>query len=95
MSPDVIGKRTSIMNISVNIPVAGTWPSPEELAARNAVMASLNELGIGTFTGSGGGMGEMDFSYRVTDESAALSAVERVMREKLPTATYRVQVFDE
>ena len=56
------------MERSVNIPVAGMWPSPEELAARNAAMASLDAVGIGTCTGAGGGMGEMDFSYRVTDE---------------------------
>lgn len=66
------------MKVSVIIPFAGTSPSPDELAARNAAMASLDEVGIGTRIGAGGGMGEMDYSYRVTDEPAARSAIERI-----------------
>jgi hypothetical protein len=57
-------------HVFVTIPIGANWPTPEELAARDAVTDALTSADVGICTGAGGGMGEMDFSFRVTDESA-------------------------
>jgi hypothetical protein len=57
--------------LEVTIRIASTWPSCEELAARNRVEDVLDAACIGTCIGAGGGMAEMHLAYRVADESAA------------------------
>ena len=79
-------------HVFVTIPVAATWPTREELILRNAITDSLESLGIGTFTGAGGGMGEMDFSFQVHDVPAFHVAVETAMQSHLPGAKFCVRV---
>ena len=81
-------------NVSVHIPLATTWPTREEIAARDKVTDALNSNGIGKMTGAGGGMGEMDFSFQVADESTARSEIDRAMHEHMPGAVYRVRVTE-
>src|SRR5262245_29946717 len=50
-------------SVFVNIPVAATRPSGDELKARYAVIAAIDIADVGTCTGAGGGVGAMDFSY--------------------------------
>ena len=81
-----------MLQVFVTVPTASAWPSPSELAARNAVTDAITASGVGTCTGAGGGMGEMDFSYRVTDEAATRAAIESAMQTHMPNAKYRVRV---
>jgi len=76
----------------VMIPLAGTWPNREELAARNAVTDALTAAGIGSCTGAGGGQGEMDFSFQVDDENAARAAIASAMQSIMPGVVYQVRV---
>jgi hypothetical protein len=81
-----------MLSISVTIPVAGSWPSADELTLRNRVTAALTEVGIGKCKGAGGGCGEMDFSYNVSDEQVARTAIDVAMNQHLPGVAYRVRV---
>ena len=81
-------------SIWVTIPTVGTWPSASELSTRNAVTDALNATGIGTCTGAGGGMGEMDFSFRIEDEKAARSAIETVMQSLMPGVRYHIRLAE-
>jgi hypothetical protein len=67
--------------IEVEMSVASKWPSTAESARRNRVIERLDAIGIGTCTGAGGGMGKMDFSYRVADDVTAREAIALVMPE--------------
>ena len=49
---------------------------------------------IGTCTGSGGGCGEMDFSFRVDDEQTALKTIDAAMQTHMPGAEYRIRVTE-
>jgi hypothetical protein len=80
--------------ISVTIPCATTWPTSEELSARNAAMKEVDAAAIGKCTGAGGGMGEMDFCYRVDDEFAARTAIEQAMKKHFPNTPYRIKASD-
>ncbi len=80
--------------VCVSISVAGTWPSREELTMRNAVTDALDAAEIGKCTGAGGGRGEMDFSYRVSDEQAAREAIVAAMQSLMPGAQYRIRVSE-
>ena len=81
-------------SVWVTIPTAGAWPTPAELATRDAIIAALSAVGIGSCTGAGGGGGEMDFSFRVGDEHAACTAIEATMRDRTPGIAYRVRVSE-
>lgn len=81
-------------SVWVAIPTAATWPTPAELAARDAVTDELSAAGIGSCTGAGGGGGAMDFSFRVTDEQAARAAITSAMQAHLPGVEYRVRVSE-
>lgn len=81
--------------VFVEIPVDGEWPSPEDLNARNAVIEALDQRNIGEFIGSGGGMGNMDFSYRVTNEDKARQAIEATMARLLPNRLFTLEVSDD
>ncbi len=81
-------------SVWVTFPIAGTWPTPAELAARNAVTDALTLAGIGSCTGAGGGRGEMDFSFRVTDEKTARAAITSAMQEHMPGIEYRLRVSE-
>ena len=83
-----------MVQVFVTIPVTPAWPSPEELRARNSVIAAIDAARVGTCTGAGGGRGEMDFSYRVADEQAARAAIELAMQEHMPGATCRIRVCE-
>jgi hypothetical protein len=84
-----------MVQVFVTIPTISNWPTADELAARNAVTVALSAAGIGSCTGAGGGRGEMDFSYRVADESAARAAIASAMEAHMPGVVYRVRVSDE
>jgi hypothetical protein len=81
-------------HLFVTIPVAATWPTSEELTARNAVSDSLEADGIGNCTGAGGGMGEMDFSMKVSDEPAARAAIASAMQRHMPAAKFEIRVME-
>ena len=80
--------------IFVTIKVAQTWPSSKDLAARNAITDALNAAQIGKCTGAGGGMGEMDFSYQVVDESIARDSIVSTMQSIMPSAEYQISSSD-
>lgn len=81
--------------ISVDIPVAGDWPSTEDMDARNAIIDELDALNIGQFSGAGGGMGSVDFDYRVTNADAAVVAIKKTIAKHLPNREYSIHVADE
>ncbi|MEI8379168.1 MAG: hypothetical protein WCJ09_03510 [Planctomycetota bacterium] len=62
--------------------------------AWNAVTDALTAACIGTCTGSGGGCGEMDFSFRVDDEQTALKTIDAAMQTHMPGAEYRIRVTE-
>jgi hypothetical protein len=70
--------------ILIEIPVGDTWPTREELAARNEIIDEINRKSIGTCTGAGGGMKAMDFSYSVTDVDKAREVVAKVLQARRP-----------
>jgi mevalonate kinase len=85
-----------MITIEIRIPIASTWPTREELGARNAVEASLNAAGIGKVTGAGGGMGSIDLAYRVDDEAkitAAKAAIDEAMKTHMASFRYQVAVL--
>lgn len=77
--------------LTVTIKLAETWPSPKELAARNSVTDALDAAKIGKCIGAGGGMGEMDFAYDVTDESFARNEVTTAMQTLMPGSQFQVR----
>ena len=79
----------------VDIPVDGEWPSPDDMNARNAVVDELDELNIGEFIGSGGGMGSMDFSYIFADGEAGRRVIETLMEKHLPGREFTIRVCDD
>jgi hypothetical protein len=81
-------------SVFVTIPVAATWPSADELKARNAVIAAVDTSAVGISTGAGGGLGAMDFSYSVADVAAARAVIERAMTEHMPATEYEVRLSD-
>ncbi len=83
-----------MQTVWVTIPIAGAWPGPAELTARNAVTAALTAAGTGVCTGAGGGGGEMDFSFRVADEQAARVAIDAGMQAYMPGVAYRVRASE-
>ena len=78
--------------ISVSIATASFWPSTEELAARDRIMAELDTLSFGSNIGCGGGRGAVDFSYRVSDSTQAEEIIQRVIREHVPTTTPEIRI---
>ena len=82
----------SQLSIEVEMPVAYEWPSTAESARRNHVIERLDATGIGKCIGAGGGMGKMDFLYRVVDEVTAREAITAVMREVMPDAPFTIRV---
>ena len=64
----------------VEFRISDNWPSEEELAARNAAIDELNNSADGRCTGSGGGIGAMDFSFRAEAEAKARDMIDTVVR---------------
>jgi hypothetical protein len=83
-----------MLHLFVTIPIAETWPTPEDLASRDAAVDALTAAKVGNCRGAGGGMGEMDFSFQVSDESFARSETHRVMSQFFAGREYRVTVSD-
>ena len=81
--------------LSVDIPVAGDWPNPEEMNARNAITDELDAMGFGEFSGAGGGMGSMDFSYTVANAEVAEQTVKEVISKHLPNREFSVRMSDD
>jgi hypothetical protein len=81
--------------LEITIPIASTWPSRDELAARNTVEHALKSASIGKCTGAGGGMGQMHLTYRVTDESAARAAIAEAMKAHMPSFQYSLKGFEQ
>ncbi len=84
-----------MVTLEITIPVSAKWPTRDELAARNAVEAALNSAGIGIVSGVGGGMGEMELAYRVTDESKiadARASIDQAMKAHMASFQYKVRV---
>ena len=65
---------STMVTLEITIPIASTWPTREELNAQNAVESALVPVGIGKCTGAGGGMGQMDLTYRVDDDTQVPAA---------------------
>ena len=80
--------------LELTIPVASTWPSHEELTARNAVEDALNLADVGSFVGAGGGMGQMDLCFDVDDEASARAVIAQAMKIHMPGAKYRIEVVE-
>lgn len=80
--------------VLVTIVTASSWPDPAELKLRNAVTNALMAASLGTHTGSGGGLGEMDFSFRVADAQVASAVIDDIMHCQMPGAEYRIRVSD-
>ena len=78
--------------ISVSIPVADAFPSPEEMEARNRITDELDSIGFGNFVGAGGGFNQMDFQYEVDDIEAAQKQLVTVMAKHLPGKDFEVDV---
>lgn len=77
--------------LSVAIPTASTWPTIDDLSARNAITDDLSAANVGAFIGAGGGGGEMDFQFEVADEQAARDVIGAAIRRHLPGAKYQVR----
>jgi len=84
--------------LEITMPIASTWPTREELAARNAVEQALMASPVGTCTGAGGGMGQMHLTYRVDSESsvpAARAVIDEAMKNHMPNFKYQIRVYHE
>ena len=80
--------------LEITIKVASTWPSPEEMEARNAVEDAFMEADLGEFVGSGGGGGQMDLCFDVEDEAAARALIAQAMKMHMPAAKYRIEIVE-
>lgn len=74
--------------VSVNIQLAGAWPTNKELDERDAVMEELDRRQFGKFRGAGCGMGSMDVAYEVHSEVKALKELKEVVEQKIPKGEY-------
>jgi Immunity protein 26 len=84
--------------LTITIPIDAEWPTSKQLAARNKVEAALGASGIMHSSGAGGGLGEMDLSFRVDDDSrvpAARAKIEAAMALIMPGFEYEVAVQKE
>ena len=84
-----------MLTLEITIPVGSTWPTRDEINARNAVEEALDATGIGIVSGAGGGMGVMDLAFRLEDEAkvpAAHLAINEAMKTHMPNFKYTVRV---
>ena len=81
-------------SLSVLIPIATTWPTAIDLAARDTIIDALSTAKIGKCTGAGGGMGEMDFSFDVSDLAVSTASIHAIMKTLMPEALYRVHTSE-
>jgi hypothetical protein len=84
--------------LEIAIPIASTWPSRDELAARSAVEAALLAAAVGKCTGAGGGMGMMHLTCRVDNESwisAARAVIDEAMAKHMPSCRFEVTAHGE
>ena len=81
--------------ITVEIPVAAEFPSEQEIAYRDAIIAELDKRQVGEFSGCGGGFNMMDFSYLVEDEARMRAEVDVLVPHFLPGWPYTVEVMTE
>ena len=87
-----------MITLEIAIPIASTWPTRDELVARNAVETALIAAAVGQCTGAGGGMGMMDLTYRVDNEPSipiARAIIDDAMRKHMPSYQYEVKVLSE
>jgi hypothetical protein len=85
-----------MLTLEITIPTASTWPTRDELFARNTVEKALNEAGIGRVTGAGGGMGNMDLAYRIDDETKTMearAAIDQAMKAHMASFQYKIRVL--
>ena len=85
----LFGKQPTLL---VVIPVAADFPSADELEIRNRITDELESQGLGSFVGSGGGFGTMDFEYEIADIEVAGKMVAKVMQKHMPDAKYKMSV---
>jgi hypothetical protein len=84
-----------MVTLEITIPVATTWPTRDELSARNAVERVLNAARVGKVSGAGGGMGNMDLAYRLEDEASIPDArvvIDQAMKTHMASFQYKVTV---
>jgi hypothetical protein len=87
-----------MVELEITIPVASKWPSRDELKARNAVEDALNQSAVGKCSGAGGGMGEMDLTFRIADQTAlpaARAVIDQAMNTHMLGVEYRVRLLGE
>ena len=82
--------------ISIDIEVEGDFPNKKEMALRDKIEKELIARNIGKFVGSGGGLGAMDISFLVDDESTSRDAMQNAIQRYAPQAKYSIdsQEFD-
>ena len=80
--------------LEVIIPITATYPTADELSARNRIEDALTAASVGSFIGAGGGNGEMDISFRIDDEKIARAAIASIMQTHMPGVEYRVRVIN-
>jgi hypothetical protein len=84
-----------MVTLEIAIPVPSEWPTRGELVCRNRVEDALNAAGVGTVSGVGGGMGNMDVAYRLDDETkipAARTVIAEAMKSHMANFQYKVSV---
>lgn len=84
--------------LTITIPIASEWPTSRQLAGRNKVEAALGDSGIMRSSGAGGGLSEMQLTFRVDSDSrvpAARAKIEAAMALIMPGFEYEVAVQNE
>src|SRR5258708_2341402 len=57
--------------LNVQITIADTWPTSDELETRDRIIAALTASGVGACVGCGSGRGNVDFTLLVSDSNSA------------------------
>jgi hypothetical protein len=82
------------IEIQISIKLTGDgFPSPEEMDARDQLEENIEEQSIGNVVHAGGGMGFMDLAVEVTDPTASLRALEKLISELGLTERTTLTVF--
>ena len=84
--------------LRITIPIVSEWPTSKELARRDKVEAALEASEIGQCTGAGSGLGVMNLTYRVDNDSrvpAARARIDAAMARHMPGFEYEVAMQSE
>ena len=78
--------------LKVSIPITEQLPSEEEMATLMRMVDAIERKGVKGFVGAGGGFGELDMEYDVSDPDKAKQVIGQVIGQYMPGKEFRFAI---